>query len=87
MPRCPSYQLAQWAGSRTDLFPPSLCVQFGLLHSNGKPHSFAHTKRVVERVFGRKFDDVFETFEKEPIGCGAIAQVRSAFWAGGLLRA
>lgn len=68
-------QLAQWAGSRTDLFPPALCAQFGQLHSNGKPHSFAHTKRVVERAFDRPFDDVFESFEKEPIGCGAIAQV------------
>jgi aarF domain-containing kinase len=31
---------------------------------------------VIERVFGRPFDEVFEVFEESPIGVGAIAQVR-----------
>jgi aarF domain-containing kinase len=46
------------------------------LHSNGKPHSFHHTKRVIQKAFGMDFDDIFEEFGHEPIGCGAIAQVR-----------
>jgi aarF domain-containing kinase len=31
---------------------------------------------VIEEVFQRKFEDVFEEFDEEPIGTGAIAQVR-----------
>jgi hypothetical protein len=31
---------------------------------------------VIEKVFGRKFEDIFDSFEEQPIGCGAIAQVR-----------
>jgi aarF domain-containing kinase len=68
-------QLAQWAGSRTDLFPPLLCERLGQLHSSGKPHSFRHTKRVIEHVFGKRFDEIFEHFDHDPIGVGAIAQV------------
>ena len=47
----------------------------GKMHSQGRPHSLAHTKRVIERVFRRAFDEVFETFDETPIGSGAIAQV------------
>jgi hypothetical protein len=47
----------------------------GKLHSNGDPHSIQHTRRVIEKVFGRKFEDIIDSFEEKPIGCGAIAQV------------
>ncbi|CAE6509716.1 unnamed protein product [Rhizoctonia solani] len=77
-------KLSQWAGSREDLFPAILCDKLGSLHSNGKPHGFAHTRRVIERVFGRAFDEVFEVFEKSPIGVGAIAQVYRATLKGDL---
>lgn len=71
-------KLSQWAGSREDLFPAILCDKLGSLHSNGKPHSLAHTTHVIERVFGRAFNEVFEAFETTPIGVGAIAQVYRA---------
>lgn len=71
-------KLAQWAGSRQDLFPESLCERLGKLHSNGKPHTLRYTKRVIESVFGRKFDDIFVEFREEPLGIGAVAQVYKA---------
>ncbi|WVQ94276.1 hypothetical protein IAU59_001355 [Kwoniella sp. CBS 9459] len=75
----PSFiKLGQWAASRADLFPASLCEKMSKLHSNGKPHSIHHTRRVMEKAFGMKFDDIFEEFGAEPIGCGAIAQVYKA---------
>ncbi|OCF34760.1 Atypical/ABC1/ABC1-C protein kinase [Kwoniella heveanensis BCC8398] len=75
----PSFiKLGQWAASRADLFPASLCDKMSKLHSNGKPHSIHHTRRVMEKAFGMKFDDIFEEFGDEPIGCGAIAQVYKA---------
>jgi aarF domain-containing kinase len=73
----PSFiKLGQWAASRADLFPKSLCDLMGKLHSNGDPHSLKHTKKAIEAAFDRPFDEVFEEFEEQPIGCGAIAQVR-----------
>ena len=68
-------KLGQWAASRADLFPTLLCDRMGSLHSRGKAHPFSHTRRVVEHVFQRPFDEVFEEFEITPIGTGAIAQV------------
>lgn len=50
----------------------------GKLHSGVHPHSIGHTKRVIERVFQRRFEDVFEEFDEQPIGVGAIAQVYRA---------
>ncbi|KAJ7070852.1 protein kinase [Mycena amicta] len=71
-------KLAQWAGSRVDLFPSLLCDRLGRLHSKGKPHSMEHTRKQIERAFQRRFEDVFEAFEEDPIGTGAIAQVYRA---------
>ncbi|KAJ4485841.1 protein kinase [Lentinula aciculospora] len=71
-------KLSQWAASRADLFPAYLCEKLGALHSHGKPHSLRHTKQVIEKVFHRRFNDVFEEFDEEPIGTGAIAQVYRA---------
>ncbi|KAL9934522.1 hypothetical protein V8E36_006297 [Tilletia maclaganii] len=78
-------KLAQWAGSRQDLFPKELCDMLGKLHSNGKPHSLAYSKRVLERVFGRPFEEIFEEFEHEPLGIGAVAQVYKATLRSDLL--
>ncbi|KAI8455161.1 atypical/ABC1/ABC1-C protein kinase [Phakopsora pachyrhizi] len=71
-------KLAQWAGSRSDLFPSTLCEYFGKLHSSGKPHSIYHTRRVIEKAFGKKFEEIFVTFNPEPLGVGAVAQVYQA---------
>lgn len=71
-------KLAQWAGSRQDLFPDELCQRLGRLHSNGKPHSFRYTKRVLERIFQRPLDEIFEEFPYQPMGIGAVAQVYKA---------
>ncbi|KAG6862132.1 hypothetical protein C0995_004214 [Termitomyces sp. Mi166 len=71
-------KLAQWAASRADLFSSLFCERLGALHSQGTPHSIEHTKQVIERVFQRPFDEVFEEFDETPIGTGAIAQVYRA---------
>jgi aarF domain-containing kinase len=75
----PSFiKLGQWAASRADLFPASLCEKMSKLHSNGAPHSMRHTRKVIEAAFDLQFDHIFEHFEDTPIGCGAIAQVYRA---------
>ncbi|PPQ63785.1 hypothetical protein CVT24_004327 [Panaeolus cyanescens] len=71
-------KLSQWAASRADLFPSLLCERLGSLHSHGKPHSFAHTRAIVEAAFQLPFENVFQSFDPIPIGSGAIAQVYRA---------
>lgn len=78
-------KLGQWAGSRHDLFPDALCDRFAKLHSNNNPHSIAHTKRVLEHVFKKPFDEIFESFETDPVGVGAVGQVYKAVLRSDLL--
>ncbi|CAG8467290.1 8907_t:CDS:2 [Diversispora eburnea] len=71
-------KLGQWAASRTDIFPQEMCNRLSKLHSAVNPHPFEDTKRIIEEEFKRSFHEVFSTFEKQPIGIGAIAQVYKA---------
>ncbi|XP_043689512.1 uncharacterized aarF domain-containing protein kinase 2-like [Telopea speciosissima] len=68
----------QWAATRPDLFPKDLCSELAKLHMQAPPHSFAYTKRTIEKAFGRKLPEIFENFEEEPVASGSIAQVHRA---------
>ncbi|KMP06813.1 mitochondrion protein [Coccidioides immitis H538.4] len=72
-------KLGQWAASRSDIFPPELCALMSSLHSHAPAHSFHVTKRTIRKAFnGLPFEDIFEEFDMEPLGVGAIAQVYKA---------
>ncbi|KAK4133768.1 ABC1-domain-containing protein [Trichocladium antarcticum] len=72
-------KLGQWAASRSDIFPNELCDIMSKLHANAPAHSLHATKRIVREAFGgRDFDNIFEEFDEEPLGVGAIAQVYKA---------
>ncbi|KAJ5543071.1 hypothetical protein N7535_005500 [Penicillium sp. DV-2018c] len=72
-------KLGQWAASRTDIFPPDMCNIMSSLHSNAPAHSLHQTKRIIRKAFnGLPFEDIFEEFDEEPLGVGAIAQVYKA---------
>ncbi|CAL9781420.1 unnamed protein product [Musa acuminata subsp. burmannicoides] len=68
----------QWAATRPDLFPSDLCTELAKLHTKAPAHSFAYTRKSIEKAFGRKLSDVFENFEEEPVASGSVAQVHRA---------
>ncbi|PIN09160.1 putative unusual protein kinase [Handroanthus impetiginosus] len=68
----------QWAATRPDLFPRDLCMELSKLHTQAPEHSFAYTKKTIERAFGRKISEIFDDFEEEPVASGSIAQVHRA---------
>ncbi|XP_015886909.3 uncharacterized protein LOC107422027 [Ziziphus jujuba] len=68
----------QWAATRPDLFPRDLCTKLSELHMKAPEHSFAYTKKTIERAFGRKLSEIFENFEETPVASGSIAQVHRA---------
>lgn len=68
----------QWAATRPDLFPRDLCIKLSELHTQAPRHSFAYTRKTIERSFGRKLSEIFENFEEEPVASGSIAQVHRA---------
>ncbi|XP_022926927.1 probable serine/threonine-protein kinase abkC isoform X2 [Cucurbita moschata] len=69
----------QWAATRPDLFPRDLCAELSELQTKAPEHSFAYTKKTIERAFGRKLSDIFEKFEEKPVASGSIAQVYRAY--------
>ncbi|KAK2978518.1 hypothetical protein RJ640_010164 [Escallonia rubra] len=68
----------QWAATRPDLFPRDLCTELSKLHAKAPEHSFAYTKKTVEKAFGRKLSEIFDDFEVVPVASGSIAQVHRA---------
>ncbi|XP_010277908.1 PREDICTED: probable serine/threonine-protein kinase abkC isoform X2 [Nelumbo nucifera] len=68
----------QWAATRPDLFPRDLCTELSKLQTKAPAHSFAYTKRTIEKAFGRKLTEIFEEFEEAPVASGSIAQVHRA---------
>nr|GMD49143.1 probable serine/threonine-protein kinase abkC [Ipomoea batatas]GMD56472.1 probable serine/threonine-protein kinase abkC [Ipomoea batatas] len=68
----------QWAATRPDLFTSSLCTELSKLQTNAPEHSFAYTKKTIERAFGRKIAEIFDDFEEKPVASGSIAQVHRA---------
>ncbi|XP_028124130.1 probable serine/threonine-protein kinase abkC [Camellia sinensis] len=68
----------QWAATRPDLFPRDLCSELSKLHTKAPEHSFAYTKKTIEKAFGRKLSEIFDNFEEAPVASGSIAQVHRA---------
>ncbi|KAJ1936130.1 hypothetical protein FBU59_005157, partial [Linderina macrospora] len=72
-------KLAQWAASRTDLFSQQLCTELGQLHDANTEHAAEHSRRQVCRLFGvDTLDQVFDQFDDQALGAGAVAQVHYA---------
>ncbi|KAI8320954.1 ABC1-domain-containing protein [Martensiomyces pterosporus] len=75
-------KLSQWAASRTDLFSEQMCLELGHLHANNTTHPAEHSKNTVMRAFGAtRIDAVFEVFDDDTLGAGAVAQVHHARFA------
>jgi len=71
-------KLGQWAATRPDLIDRNLAQVLQALHYEGQTHTFVETKRTIERAYGKKLEDIFEEFDPELKGSGAIAQVYMA---------
>jgi len=68
----------QWAATRPDLFAPDVCSALGALQTDAPSHTFKHTKKTVETAFKLPLDQIFATFDENPVASGSIAQVHRA---------
>lgn len=71
-------KLGQWASTRPDILPPELCSVLARLHMRAPAHGMAWNRYIFAREFGRPLEQVFESFESQPIGSGTVAQVHRA---------
>lgn len=60
------------------MFPEALCRELGKLQASAPAHAYAHTAAVIIRATGESPESYFESFEREPVASGSIAQVHRA---------
>lgn len=74
-------KLGQWASTRRDLFPASLCDHLAKLQRQATSHDWHHTRCLLEQTFGGKanVDAIFADINPVPVGSGCCAQVYQAW--------
>lgn len=68
----------QWAATRPDMFPPDMCTELERLQTKAPAHSARFSIAAVEAAFGAPIDQMFDSFEEDPVASGSIAQVHRA---------
>lgn len=71
-------KLGQWASTRPDLIDINLAKVLQSLHYEGQVHSIKETRIIIKEALGKDIDEVFESFDEDVKGSGAIAQVYKA---------
>jgi ubiquinone biosynthesis protein len=71
-------KLGQAASTRPDVIPEDVCDELAKLQDHVAPIPFDEARAVVEQELGAPLDDVFESFDREPIASASIGQVYAA---------
>ncbi|MDP9387373.1 MAG: AarF/UbiB family protein [Actinomycetota bacterium] len=75
----PTYiKLGQIISAGEGIFPEELVREFRLLRDRVPAEPFEAVRQVVEADLGRPLDEVFSTFERQPVAAASIAQVHAA---------
>ena len=71
-------KFGQVLSTRRDLLPIDIADELAQLQDNVPPFPSVVAVATIERAFGRKVDDVFVHFERQPVASASIAQVHFA---------
>ncbi len=75
----PTYiKLGQILSSGEGLFPEELVSEFRLLRDRVPPEPFETVRAVVEQDLGATIEEVFSSFDRQPLAAASIAQVHAA---------
>ncbi|MCZ7357199.1 MAG: AarF/ABC1/UbiB kinase family protein [Candidatus Methanoperedens sp.] len=76
-------KFGQILSTRHDLIPPEYIEELSKLQDRVPPFEFAEVKKVIEREFGKNIEEIFLSFDPEPLAAASIGQVHRARLAGG----
>ena len=71
-------KFGQVLSTRRDLLPAEIADQLALLQDQVQPFDSSVAVAIIERSFGRPLDQIFATFERQPVASASIAQVHFA---------
>ncbi len=71
-------KFGQVLSTRRDLLPLDVADELAKLQDRVPPFPSAESIALVERAFGRRIDEVFSSFDAEPVASASIAQVHFA---------
>ena len=71
-------KFGQVLSTRRDLIPLDIALELAELQDNVPPFPAAQSRAMVEKAFGRSVEDLFASFDAEPIASASIAQVHFA---------
>jgi ubiquinone biosynthesis protein len=75
----PSFiKLGQMISTRPDLVGEPLASEFSKLQYDNPNVEFSQIKEIIEEELGDSIDNIFETFQEEPIASASIGQVHKA---------
>lgn len=76
-------KLGQALALRYDLLPADYCNELFKLLNQVVPFPFEDVERVVREELGQGIDELFASFEREPLGAASIGQVHGAVLPSG----
>ncbi|MBB5183599.1 ABC1 kinase family protein [Catenisphaera adipataccumulans] len=71
-------KIGQILSNRQDIFSERYCRELMKLRSNVKPMPIETVRKVLEEAYHKPWDEVFTSFDEEPLGAASIAQVHAA---------
>jgi ubiquinone biosynthesis protein len=75
----PSFvKLGQIASTRPDLLPPAWVKELKKLQDNVTPLAFGEIRQMVETSLGAPIEEIYQSFDEEPLAAASIGQVHRA---------
>ncbi|MDD2730368.1 ubiquinone biosynthesis regulatory protein kinase UbiB [Malikia sp.] len=71
-------KFGQVLSTRRDLMPPDIAEELARLQDRVPPFPSEVAVATIERAFGQKLDQIFASFEQQPVASASIAQVHFA---------
>ena len=71
-------KFGQLLSTRPDLVPADICSELAHLQDNVAPFDSDTFRQIVEQALGDSVDEIFLSFEKEPLASASVAQVHAA---------